>query len=220
MRTTEHTGRHMDTATIWKHIHAERRALATTLGELDIERWALPSLCEGWTIKDVAAHVISNPQIRLRDMSGLFGRNLGRSYNSMIKREVIRLGRTQSAAMILADFETYDGSFRHVPTTTVVEPLIDALVHHQDIVRPLDVRHDMAPDAAAVAADRCRTLSFLMGSRRVVRSVRMVASDIDWVRGRGPTVSGPMQELLMVCAGRARVATGLEGDGVELVLPR
>jgi hypothetical protein len=77
----------------------------------------------------------------------------------------------------------------------------------------------MAPDAAARAADRCRTLSFLMGSRKVVRSVRMVATDIDWVRGSGPTVEGPMQELLMVCAGRARVATDLSGDGLEVLRP-
>jgi hypothetical protein len=44
----------------------------------------------------------------------------------------------------------------------------------------------------------------------------MVATDIDWARGRGPTLSGPMQELLMVCAGRSRVAVDLEGDGVAL----
>ena len=41
-----------------------------------------------------------------------------------------------------------------------------------------------------------------MGTRRVVKSVRMVATDVDWARGQGPVVEGPMQELLMLCAGR------------------
>jgi uncharacterized protein (TIGR03083 family) len=207
----------MDLETTWRHIHEERRALASTLSGLDEAGWAHDSLCPGWTVKDVAAHVISNPQIGWGDMAGLMGRNLGRGYNSMIKREVIRLGRSQTPASILADFTTYDGSVRHVPTTTVIEPLIDALVHHQDILRPLGLRHDMAPDAAAVAADRLRKLAFLMGSRNVVKSVRMVATDIDWVRGSGPTLEGPMQELVLVCAGRARVARDLAGDGRELL---
>lgn len=207
----------MDLETTWRHIHAERRALAATLAGLDEDGWAHPSLCEAWTVKDVAAHVISNPQIHWAQMFGLAGRNLGRGYNAMIRREVLRLGASQTSAMILADFETYAASTRHVPTTTVVEPLIDALVHHQDIVRPLGIRHEMAPDAAARAADRCRMLAFLMGSRRVVKGTRMVATDINWVRGSGPTIEGPMQELLMVCAGRARVATDLTGDGLELL---
>ena len=45
----------------------------------------------------------------------------------------------------------------------------------------------------------------------------MVATDIDWSRGRGPTLTGPIQELLMVCMGRARVAEGLSGEGTELL---
>ena len=45
----------------------------------------------------------------------------------------------------------------------------------------------------------------------------MVATDVDWARGEGPTIEGPMQELLMLCAGRGRVATDLSGDGLELV---
>ena len=99
----------------------------------------------------------------------------------------------------------------------MIEPLIDSLVHHQDIVRPLGLVHEMAPQAAAVAADRCRLLSGLMGSRALVRRVRLVATDLDWARGRGPTVRGPMQELLMLCAGRTTAAVGLTGDGCRLL---
>lgn len=201
---------------MWTHIHAERAALASTLASLPADQWEQPSLCPGWTVKDVAAHVISNPQIRLVDVAGLFARNLGRSYNAMILREAQKLGAEQDRDRILTDFAAYADSRKHVPTTTVIEPLVDALVHHQDILRPLGLTHEMHPEAAAIAADRCRLLSGLMGSRRVVKSVRMVATDVDWARGRGPTLSGPMQELLMVCAGRSRVAVDLEGDGVEL----
>lgn len=210
----------MDRDTVWKHIHGERAALADTLATLDPAQWHAESQCPGWTVKDVAAHVISNPQLGLGTVTTLFVRNLGRSYNTMIFREVKRLAGALSTEQILADFATYADSRKHVATTTTIEPLIDALVHHQDIVRPLGLRHEVAPDAAAVAADRCRVLSPLMGSRKVVKGVRMVATDIDWTRGRGPTVEAPMQELLMLCAGRAADASLVSGDGRELVATR
>lgn len=207
----------MDTATVWAHIHAERDALRSTLAALPEAAWSEQSVCAGWTVKDVAAHVIAHPQLGWRQVAGMMARNAGRGYNSMIFHEVRRLGRSQTRQQILDDFEAYERSTRRVPTTTVVEPLVDVLVHHQDIIRPLGLSHEMAPQAAAVAADRCLLLSFLMGSGRIKRSVRLVAADHDWSHGSGPEVRGPMQELLLVCAGRARVATDLTGDGVELL---
>lgn len=207
----------MDTQTVWAHIHAERRALVATLADLTPEQWAADSLCAGWTVQDVAAHVISHPQIGWAQLPAMVARNVGRGYNAMIFREVKRMGASSTRESILADYATYDGSTRKVPTTTVLEPLIDCLVHHQDIVRPLGLRRDMNLEAAAVAADRARTLAFLSGTRKLVKSSRMVATDIDWVRGSGPTITGPIQELLMVCMGRARVAADLEGEGTELI---
>ena len=192
----------MDHDTLWGHIHHERDTLAATLRTLTPEQWEHDSLCLGWTVKDVAAHLISSPQMGIGRTMGLFGRNLGRGYNRMIFRETKRLSERQTTQQILADFETLATSRKHVPVTTVVEPLIDALVHHQDIVQPLGLRHDMDPVAAVVAADRLRKVALLFGTRRLVKGVRMVATDVDWERGQGPVIKGPMQELLMLCAGR------------------
>lgn len=207
----------MDKADVWRHIHAERAVLAKTLAELSDEEWGHDSLCPGWTVHDVAAHVISTPQIGWGDIGAMSVRQFGRSYNAMIFREVKRLGARETRASILADYETYADSTHRVPTTTSVEPLIDALLHHQDIVRPLGRTRDMPPEAAAVAADRIRRLSFLIGTRKLLRSVRLVATDIDWTRGEGPTVKGPMQELLMLASGREPDRSLVTGDGLGAV---
>lgn len=202
----------MERDELWRHIHAERRALAEVLGTLDDTQWSHESLCVGWTVHDVAAHVIAHPQIRARHLAGMAARNPGRGYNAMLYREVKRLGARETRESILADFERYDGSRRHVPVVTATEALIDVLVHTQDILRPLGLAHEMPPVAAAVAGDRARFLARLMGWR-AAREVRLVATDTDWVRGDGPTVRGPMQELLMLCTGRTpdrRLVTGLE----------
>lgn len=209
----------MDTAQIWRHIHAERDALAATLADLPAADWSRPSLCVGWTVHDVAAHVISTPQIGWGDIAAMALRSPGRSYNTIIYRHVKRLGARETRESILADYEKYAGSTHRVPITTSVEPLVDALLHHQDIARPLGIERAMPPDAAAVAADRVRRLAFLLGTRRLLRSVRLVATDVDWTRGEGPTVSGPIQELLMLCSGREPDRSLLTGDGLA-ELPR
>jgi uncharacterized protein (TIGR03083 family) len=207
----------MDRDTVWRHVHEQRRALAGLLAGLDAEEWEHESLCPGWTVRDVAAHVISTPQIGLADVLRMTPLML-RGYNRAIFAETKRWGRAP-IERILADYERLDGSRRHVPTTTHVEPLLDALVHSQDVARPLGRRLDVHPEAAVVAADRARLLSPVFGTRRLLKGVRMVATDVDWSRGRGPTLEGPAQELLMVCTGRAPYEGSLTGEGVAL-LPR
>jgi uncharacterized protein (TIGR03083 family) len=186
---------------LWQHIHTERRALAERLSGLSGADWERPSLCPGWSVLDVAAHVISNPQLRGRHVLAMAARNLGRGYNTMIFREVKRWSRDQTPARIVADFETYAGSTRHVPLTTSVEPLLDVIVHSQDILRPLGISYAAAPEAIAVAADRARLHASYMGWGRAKRFT-LVATDHEWTRGKGPVVEGPISELLMLSTGR------------------
>lgn len=205
----------MDTPAVWQHIHQERRALASLLTGLPDEAWQRDTLCPGWSVLDVAAHVISNPQINWGDIVRMARRHLGRGYNAMVFHAVKEWSADQSPERVLGDFEKYDGVQRHVPVTTTIEPLLDVLVHTQDILRPLGLTHEMPVEAAAVAANRALLTGRMLGWR--TGAVRLVATDIAWARGRGPTVSGPMQELLLVCSGRARVAQELAGDGVALL---
>jgi uncharacterized protein (TIGR03083 family) len=203
----------MDRDTVWRHIHHERAALAAVLRGLTPEEWETPSLCTGWTVRDVAAHVISTPQIGLRETLRMTP-SLALGYNRAIFADTKRRGRAP-VADILAAYERHAGSRHHVPLTTHVEPLLDVLVHTQDVVRPLGREHAAPPDAAVVAADRARLLAPLTGSRGVVRSVRMVATDADWDRGRGPVVTGPVEELLMRCTGRTPRWDRLDGPGAD-----
>ena len=42
----------------WEPIAARRRALADQLDGLPGDRWATPSLCGAWTVRDVVAHLV------------------------------------------------------------------------------------------------------------------------------------------------------------------
>jgi uncharacterized protein (TIGR03083 family) len=208
----------VDRESVWDVVVAERRALLGHLRELDAAEWDHPSLCEGWRVRDVAAHLIASPQLRwaatLRAMGGLW-----RGYNGMILHDGLRRGRAP-VAEILEQYDTWAGVRRGPVTVTHVEPLVDVLVHTQDILRPLGRVHEPPAEAATVAADRCRLLAPLMGSARTVRRTRMRATDVAWARGRGPLVEGPAVELLMLCAGRQPDVSRLTRDGVPGQPPR
>lgn len=48
------------TETIWTLVRTERLALIADLERLPTETWNTPSLCPGWSVHDVAAHLIDN----------------------------------------------------------------------------------------------------------------------------------------------------------------
>src|SRR6476661_6842766 len=51
-----------DDTTTWAQIHAGRAALADTIAGLSPEQWATPSLCAGWTVGMMAAHLLSSAE--------------------------------------------------------------------------------------------------------------------------------------------------------------
>jgi uncharacterized protein (TIGR03083 family) len=199
----------MDRNQVWDHTVEQRYALAGILRTLTPEQWETPSLCAGWRVRDVAAHVIGSPQATWRATLGMLP-SLRHGYNGMILRDGLRRGRS-APEEILEQFGQFAGMRRAPAVTTHVEPLLDVLVHTQDIVRPLGIEHPMPPEAAAVAADRARLLR--MAGRRV-RALRLVATDTDWARGDGEVVEGPMEELLILCSGRQPRWDRLTGAGV------
>lgn len=191
----------MDVEGVWRVIDAERASLAALLAGLSSKQWAAPSACTGWTVQDVAAHVIAHPQYRLRHLPGMVWR--GRSgFNAITYVEGKRRGE-QRAEQILSDFERLAGSRRLAPFTTPAEALVDVLVHSQDIARPLGIEHPMPADAAAVAATRTLGQAWVFGTRELLRAKRLVATDVDWSHGTGPVVRAPIAELLMLTTGRA-----------------
>ncbi|PRC42795.1 hypothetical protein C6A85_000000108660, partial [Mycobacterium sp. ITM-2017-0098] len=45
-------------ADVWSFVHAERARLMDDLAALPPEAWATPSLCPGWDVHDVLAHLV------------------------------------------------------------------------------------------------------------------------------------------------------------------
>jgi uncharacterized protein (TIGR03083 family) len=190
----------MDSDTLWRHVDEQRTTLADLLDGLDDSQWRTPSLCEGWTVRDVAAH-LAMAQSRLRDVLVPVATSVF-SMDRMIRRTAT--SSTLGHREITATLRSFVGSRRRAPFVQETEPLLDLLVHGQDICLPLGIDRPMPLDAARVAADRIVALNRLpfVRLRRPLTGVRLEADDTAWATGHGDLVGGPMRALVMVVAGR------------------
>jgi uncharacterized protein (TIGR03083 family) len=202
----------------WQVIHQERAALADMLETLTPEEWEHPSLCAGWSVRDVAAHVISAPEARVGQMAAALVRARG-SFNRAAHDETQRLSR-RPTGQIVHDYRRLAGSRRLAPGTNHRQALLDILVHTQDIAIPLGRHHEMPVEAARASAEAFRNNLFPFNARRRLAGCRLEATDIDWAGGEGAVVRGPIAALLLLITGRPAALPELTGDGVPQLRQR
>ena len=202
----------MDDDAIWAAIHEQRAALADVLETLTEAEWAEDSLCAGWTVRDVAAHVISSADAGFGEIVTAMLRARGNFDRCMF--DIAKRRSARPTQQIMADYRRLDGSRRHPPGTTTWDPLVDVLVHTQDIVRPLGRHYSIPPEIAAAAGHYLWGKGFPYHTRKRLGEFRLTATDVDFVVGNGAPVSGPMGSVLLLLAGRTVSLPELAGDGV------
>ena len=194
---------------------AERSDFADLLDELTPCQWTSPSLCDGWSVRDVAAHTIaylaqSRARMALNMVrSGLSVDRLNaralRNYNGTPPERLanlMRVGAEPSGAGAL-----YGGRVA----------LIECLIHQQDVRRALREPRTIPAERLRVSLDFARISPVIAGGRRT-RGVRLVATDMHWSAGSGPEVRGTAESLLMAMAGQIRaIANDLSGDGMAIL---
>lgn len=202
----------MDTDEVWLAVDTERRRIADVLDDLSDAEWERPSLCDGWTVRDVAAH-LTLQEVGLVTAVGQMVRHPG-GMNRMIRDGARRRAAAPTGELVAA-IRGMAGSRRHNVGVTCRETLIDALVHGQDIAVPLGRAHPIPPAAAAAAATRVwERKGWPFRARTRFDGLRIVATDTAWEVGSGREVSGSMQSILLLLTGRAAALPQLTGAGV------
>ena len=133
----------MDADEIWSAVDAQRGRTADLLDTLSPEGWRQPSLCAGWTVRDVAAHLAMQPMTIRVALRG-FLRHPG-SVNHVI-HTTARDRAAEPTGRLVAGIRATVGDHRPNPGLTNLETLIDIVVHGQDIAIPLDDDIDWAED--------------------------------------------------------------------------
>jgi uncharacterized protein (TIGR03083 family) len=195
-------------------IAAERRRIAALLEGLTSDQWAAPSLCEKWTVRDVAAHLTLPFRVGLGRMAWEAIRRGG--LDPATDRLSRQLAEQPTAALVKGLRDNAETKFKP-PFVPLEAPLSDTVIHGLDITRPLGLPDGADPEAVT------RVLGFLttkMATRGFVPKtllpgLRLEATDVDWSHGDGPVVRGTAASLALAIAGRGSSAAALDGDGAD-----
>ncbi|MFJ6795213.1 maleylpyruvate isomerase family mycothiol-dependent enzyme [Streptomyces sp. NPDC091268] len=202
---------------VWQAIDHERLGLADLLDDLGPDEWDAPSLCAGWRVRDVAAH-LTLAHLGLFPAVVALARARG-GFDRMIHDTAVReAGRPE--AEFAPRLRAMAGSRRKAPGVSHLEPLLDVLVHGQDIARPLGRTRPMPVEAAATAAQRAWSMGFPFHARRRLAGLRLAASDCDWSAGSGEPLEGPVSALLLLVTGRTAALGQLSGPGLAVLRER
>ncbi|MZD18192.1 MULTISPECIES: maleylpyruvate isomerase family mycothiol-dependent enzyme [Streptomyces] len=196
-------GAALDTDELWRIVDEERTSLADLLESLSPEEWETRTRCGDWRVRDVAAHLT----IAARFSYGQVVREMLRArgnWNRLIHDSAVREAALP-VTEIVGNLRSIVGSRRLAPTTSPREPLLDLLVHGQDIALALGRTREMPPAAARDAADRVWTMRMPPRPWTLPKG-RLVATDIEWTRGDGQEVRGPIAALLLLLTGRPEAA--------------
>jgi uncharacterized protein (TIGR03083 family) len=185
---------------VWSFVHAERARLADDLATLAWHDWSTPSLCPGWDVHDVVAHLVdaattSRLSFARRMLSARFDFDADNAAG--IGRE-----RRTDPQETLAAFRSVARLTRTPPAPRATR-LVEAIVHGEDIRRPLGITagYDVTAASAALAY-QLRTAVAMGGGRERAAGLRLVATDSPFEAGRGDTVRAATVDLLLAVSGR------------------
>jgi uncharacterized protein (TIGR03083 family) len=206
----------MDT---WARIKNGREAFGDYLAGLSADEWARPSLCAGWTAKDVAAHMLVIPT---KSKGQVFRSFFGSGFNldKMNAKFVRRIAAGMSGAQIAALTKSSAASQSLPPGLKL------AGAHNELVVHSLDVAEGVGRPFALPVEDQIAALEHLVVTQPVFKSKARVAgltlraTDAGWTSGSGPVVEGSLPDLLLAVAGRPSAYGRLSGDGVATMRAR
>ncbi|MFN3002900.1 maleylpyruvate isomerase family mycothiol-dependent enzyme [Mycolicibacterium wolinskyi] len=193
-------------------VHAERAALIADLERLDDAAWETASLCDGWSVHDVVAHLVD---VAMTTRVG-FLLDMARARFDFDRQNARGVARARGAS----PHETLE-RLRRAASRTSTPPapldtrLVEEVVHGEDIRRPLGITRAYAAEAVTRSLrQQARTSRSFGGAKELLTHVRITATDTDLAMGDGPEVSGTALALLLAISGR-RVALGeLDGPGL------
>jgi uncharacterized protein (TIGR03083 family) len=209
----------VDRDEMWRTVEQERLGLADLLADLPAADWSGPTLCDGWTVKELAAHLTAAPRYTLTSMLSDVVRARG-NFDRMMRDAAVRHAASRTPEQLVGELRAVAASRRHPPVVSATEPLLDVLVHGQDLAIPLGRPREMPLEAARVATARAWTVGFPFHTPRKLRGLRFVATDADWSTGEGPEVRAPIAALLLLATGRPAALPRLDGPGAAEVRAR
>ena len=208
-----------DRQSVQVDVEAERREFCEWLEPLEPSDWEAPSLCDGWSVRDVVAHLTLSTRTSALDFAKGMLRYRG-NFDRMEAERAHARAFEFSPDELIEQLRAHAGSTAHAVGSSPRDALIDIIVHGQDIARPLQRTRTTAPDRVCRALDHV-LVSRWYGAKKRLRHVALRATDTDYVSGTSVTeIHGPAIDLLLVATGRRAGLDTLAGTGVDQLRQR
>jgi uncharacterized protein (TIGR03083 family) len=200
----------------------ELGAICYSLAQFDVADWDHDTYCEGWRVRDVVGHMLVGYTTPMPSMiRKLASKRFNVDRASAV--ESVAYGSSHTPAQLLDELlrvqrdDVRKGISRVIPAR---EGVVDHVIHHIDITRPLGRKTSTSPAARFAALDKIVTLGGFVRAKDRAKGLRFVATDLAWHWGEGPLVGGPSEDLLLALSGRPVGLAALTGAGVSTLRDR
>lgn len=199
------------TAQLWHEVHSERQRLVDDLAGLPSGLWSQPSLCPGWDVHDVLAHVVDTARtgefsFTRRLLAARMDFDLANAHGVARERHPDPQDTLDTLRQVI--------NFTRRPPARPATRLVEAVVHGEDIRRPLAIA-GRYPDAVVVQAleHQLRTATSFGGGRERAAGLELVDITTGASWGRGARVEAAALDLLLAVSGRPLDEGLLQGPG-------
>lgn len=209
MAELERYGAPMTDSRLRNMITAERRELAAVLSGLPEESWNAPTLCAGWRVREVVAHM----EMLYRYSTARFLAELARSggrFDRMADRRARQDGSASPHELLLVMAQGAE-SARTPLGVGLAGSLTHDVIHGLDVTVALGLDRRVPEDRLRVVLDVITTPKGLKSFGTQLDDVQLRAEEIDWTFGTGAPVFGAAQDLALVICGRRLPAGRLRG---------
>jgi uncharacterized protein (TIGR03083 family) len=194
-------------------VAAEFVSLADLLAAASDAQWDTPSLCEGWRVREVIAHMTmaarySEPEFMAElqrcdfDFTRLSNEVAGRDAG-LPEDELVANLRSDVMQHWAPPGGGYHGALNHV------------VIHGLDVTVPLGVPRRSPDHTIRVVLDDLTQGGGHAHFGTVLDGRRLEASDLDWSYGSGPALRGAAEDLALAMCGRAVPGGRLDGEPLE-----
>jgi uncharacterized protein (TIGR03083 family) len=200
----------MTDADLQPAVAAEFVALADLLESATDQQWDTPSLCAGWRVREVIAHMTMAARYpEDRFMAELRARefDFGRLSNELASRdaglpagELVANLRSEVMQHWTPPGGGYHGALNHV------------VIHGLDVTVPLGVPRRSPDDTLRIVLDDLTTGGVHQHFGTSIEGRSLQATDLNWAYGSGPALRGKAEDLALILCGRTVPAGRMEGE--------
>ena len=211
-----------DAETVYQIATANRLLAADMFATLTPEQWRTPSLCAGWTVREVAAHFLEPLETGVGTLKLLVYLVRYRGSLDRMVDDTARKVAARPTDELVTGLRERAATRLTPPVIGPLGPMTDTCIHLRDAARPLGLDACPPPASWRPALDflvsKPATKGFIPRGR--LTGLRLVATDQDWWHGDGPEIIGSSEAIAMAVSGRPAALDDLAGPGLDVLRRR